>query len=147
MYEASVNSFALNHSFIFKTLRSGETLYVDINICQVFVNHLFEFLQKGFIRFRVINGLDLGNRRACKIFLDFRPVQHWQSLDLFFISKDSTQRIGVLAADEGFFKSNQWIATRRLNGDETHASTWDGTGIKMPDDKPGMQKIILYHYR
>jgi hypothetical protein len=70
-----------------------------------------------------------------------------KSLDLFFISKDSTQRIGVLAADEGFFKSNQWIATRRLNGDETHASTWDGTGIKMPDDKPGMQKIILYHYR
>jgi hypothetical protein len=70
-----------------------------------------------------------------------------KSLDLFFIPKDSTQRIGVLSADEGFFKGNQWIASRRLNGDETHASTWDGTGIKMPDDKPGIQKIILYHYR
>ena len=70
-----------------------------------------------------------------------------KSLDLFFISKDSTQRIGVLSADEGFFKGIQWIATRRLNGDETHASTWDGTGNKMPDDKPGIQKIILYHYR
>jgi hypothetical protein len=70
-----------------------------------------------------------------------------KSLDLFFVSKDSAQRIGVLSADEGFFKGHQWIATRRLNGDETHASTWDGTGNKMPDDKPGIQKIILYHYR
>ena len=70
-----------------------------------------------------------------------------KSLDLFFVSKDSTQRIGVLSADEGFFKGNQWVAARRLNGDETHASTWDGTGIKMPDDKPGIQKVILYHYR
>jgi hypothetical protein len=70
-----------------------------------------------------------------------------KSLDLFFVSKDSTQRIGVLSADEGFFKGNQWVATRRLNGDETHASTWDGTGNKMPENKPGIQKIILYHYR
>ena len=70
-----------------------------------------------------------------------------KSLDVFYSPKDSTQRIGVLSADEGFFKGNQWIATRRLNGDETHASTWDGTGNKMPADKPGVQKIILYHYR
>lgn len=70
-----------------------------------------------------------------------------KSLDLFYSLKDSGQRIGVLSADDGFFKGNQWIATRRLNGDETHASTWDGTGNKMPSDKPGIQKIILYHYR
>ena len=70
-----------------------------------------------------------------------------KSLDLFYFPKDSSQRIGVLSADEGFFRGNQWIATRRINGDETHASTWDGTGNKMPADKPGLQKIILYHYR
>jgi beta-galactosidase GanA len=70
-----------------------------------------------------------------------------KSLDLFFIPADSTQRTGVLSVDEGFFKGSQWIATRRLNGDETHASTWDGTGNKLPSDKPGIQKIILYHYR
>jgi hypothetical protein len=70
-----------------------------------------------------------------------------KSLDFFYIPKDSTERIGVLSADEGFFKGVHWIALRRLNGDETHASTWDGTGNKMPADKPGIQKIILYHYR
>ncbi|HEX3080118.1 MAG TPA: DUF5597 domain-containing protein, partial [Puia sp.] len=70
-----------------------------------------------------------------------------KSLDLFFISKDTSQRIGVLSVDEGIFKNDRWTALRRLNGDETHASTWDGTGNKMPDDKPGIQKIILYHYR
>ena len=70
-----------------------------------------------------------------------------KSLDLFYMPKDSIQRIGVLSADEGIFKGDQWIAHRRLNGDETHASTWDGTGNKMPADKPGIQKIILYHYR
>ena len=70
-----------------------------------------------------------------------------KSLDLFYMPKDSMQRIGVLSADEGIFKDDRWIARRRLNGDETHASTWDGTGNKMPADKPGIQKIILYHYR
>jgi beta-galactosidase GanA len=70
-----------------------------------------------------------------------------KSLDLFFIPKDSSQRIGVLSADEGFFKGDQWTTLRRLNGDETHASTWDGTGNKMPAGKPGIQKIVLYHYR
>jgi hypothetical protein len=70
-----------------------------------------------------------------------------KSLDLFYMPEDSMQRIGVLSADEGFFKDDQWITRRRLNGDETHASTWDGTGNKLPADKPGIQKIILYHYR
>jgi beta-galactosidase GanA len=70
-----------------------------------------------------------------------------KSIDLFFISKDTSQRIGVLSVDEGIIKNDRWTALRRLNGDETHASTWDGTGNKMPDDKPGIQKIILYHYR
>jgi beta-galactosidase GanA len=70
-----------------------------------------------------------------------------KSLDLFFIPKDTSQHIGVLSVDEGLFKGDRWISRRRLNGDETHASTWDGTGNKMPDDKPGIQKITLYHYR
>jgi beta-galactosidase GanA len=70
-----------------------------------------------------------------------------RSLDLFFTPKDSTQRIGVLATDEGIFRDGQWIALRRLNGDETHASTWDGTGNKMPADLPGIQRVSFYHYR
>jgi hypothetical protein len=69
-----------------------------------------------------------------------------KALDIFFLPKDSTARIGVLAVDEGTFENGKWIAQRRLNGDETHASTWDGTGNKLPADKVSIQKISLYRY-
>jgi beta-galactosidase GanA len=70
-----------------------------------------------------------------------------KSFDIFYFPKDSSQRIGVLSVDEGFFMGERWVNLRRLNGDETHASTWDGTGNKMPADKTRIQKIILYHYQ
>ena len=69
-----------------------------------------------------------------------------KALDIFFLPKDSTARIGILAVDEGTFENGKWIAQRRLNGDETHASTWDGTGNKLPADKISIQKISLYRY-
>ena len=69
-----------------------------------------------------------------------------KALDIFFTPKDSTARIGILAVDEGTFENGKWIAQRRLNGDETHASTWDGTGNKLPADKISIQKISLYKY-
>jgi Domain of unknown function (DUF5597)/Beta-galactosidase len=70
-----------------------------------------------------------------------------KALDIFFTPKDSSSRIGVLAVDEGTFEDGKWIAERRLNGDETHASTWDGTGNKLPADKISIQKISLYSYK
>lgn len=48
---------------------------------------------------------------------------------------------------EGTFEDGKWVAKRRLNGDEVHASTWDWTGLKFPGDKPAIQKISLYHYK
>lgn len=70
-----------------------------------------------------------------------------KALDIYFTPKDSSARIGILAVDEGTFENGKWIAQRRLNGDETHASTWDGTGNKLPDDKVCIQKVTLYKYQ
>ncbi len=70
-----------------------------------------------------------------------------RSLDVYFFPKDTSMRIGVLAVDDGTFEDGKWIAKRRLNGDETHASTWDGTGNKLPGNKVSIQKISLYRYK
>ena len=70
-----------------------------------------------------------------------------KGLDILFYPEDSTVRIGVDAVDEGVFKNGSWIPLRRLNGDETHASTWSGTGLKLPWDKVNLQKITIYRYK
>ncbi len=70
-----------------------------------------------------------------------------QGFDLFFTPKDDSMRIGLDIADEGTFSDGKWIAGRRLNGDETHASTFDGTGLKFPPGKVSIQKVSLYHYK
>jgi hypothetical protein len=69
-----------------------------------------------------------------------------KGLDIFFTPKDTSMRNGIDVADEGIFSGGNWIAKRRLNGDETHASTYDGTGIRLPDQKAGVQKVSLYRY-
>jgi hypothetical protein len=70
-----------------------------------------------------------------------------KALDLFFISYYDSLRIAVDAVDEGTFKDGKWISSRRLNGDEVHASTWSGSGIKLPDNKVAIQRITLYQYK
>jgi hypothetical protein len=70
-----------------------------------------------------------------------------KALDIFFTSKDNTMRIAVDAVDEGTFKDGKWISERRLNGDEVHASTFSGTGLKLPGNKVSIQKVSLYRYR
>ena len=70
-----------------------------------------------------------------------------KALDVFYIPKDTTMRIGVDAVDEGTFKSGKWVSERRLNGDEVHASTWSGTGLKLPNNKVSIQKISIYRYK
>lgn len=69
-----------------------------------------------------------------------------RNLDIFFLPKDSTMRAGIDAADEGIFKEGVWHARRRLNGDETHASTYDGTGLRFTD-QINIQKVSLYRYK
>jgi len=70
-----------------------------------------------------------------------------KGLDIFFIPKDSSMRVAVDAVDDGTFKDGKWISQRRLNGDEVHASTWSGTGAKLPNYKVSIQKISLYRYK
>lgn len=53
--------------------------------------------------------------------------------------------IGVDKVYEGVFKAGKWIPGRLLNGDETHCSTFSGTGLKMPGTS--IQKISLYRYK
>ena len=70
-----------------------------------------------------------------------------KALDVFFFSKDSSMRIAVDAVDEGTFKDGKWVSERRLNGDEVHASTFSGTGLKLPSNKVSIQRISLYRYK
>jgi hypothetical protein len=53
--------------------------------------------------------------------------------------------IGVDKVYEGVFKGGKWVPGRLLNGDETHCSTFSGTGLKMPGTS--IQKISLYRYK
>jgi hypothetical protein len=46
---------------------------------------------------------------------------------------------------EGEYRDGEWIPGRLLNGDETHCSTFSGTGLKMPG--MSIQKISLYRYK
>jgi hypothetical protein len=70
-----------------------------------------------------------------------------KGLDIFFTPKNSSMRIGVDKTDEGVFEGEKWIPKRRLNGDEVHASTWDGNGPRLPPNKVSIQKISFYSYK
>ena len=70
-----------------------------------------------------------------------------RALDIFFTTEDHSMRIALDAVDEGTFKDGKWIPERRLNGDETHASTYSGTGLKFPGNKASIQKVKLYSYK
>ena len=70
-----------------------------------------------------------------------------KGFDLLFYPKDNSFRIAVDKVDEGTFENGKWIPERRLNGDEVHASTWSGTGLKFPGDRSSIQSLSIYHYK
>jgi beta-galactosidase GanA len=52
--------------------------------------------------------------------------------------------VGIELAEEGVFDAQgQWVAGRRLNGDQTH----QGRHIRLPPGKPQIQKVRLYWYQ
>ncbi|MDR1645609.1 MAG: DUF5597 domain-containing protein [Tannerellaceae bacterium] len=54
--------------------------------------------------------------------------------------------VGIDKVYEGVYdKDGLWKPGRLLNGDETHCSTFSGTGLKMPGTS--IQRITLYRYR
>ena len=54
-----------------------------------------------------------------------------------------TPAVGIELAEEGVFDAQgQWVAGRRLNGDQTH----QGRHIRLPPGKPQIQKVRFYRY-
>ena len=64
--------------------------------------------------------------------------------------------VGLLAVEEGTYVKGQWVAGRRLNGDEVQlrydlskAAAMDqpGTGLRFGSGTPTIQRAKLYRYR
>src|SRR5678815_712847 len=51
--------------------------------------------------------------------------------------------VGLLAVDEGKYVEGQWVAGRRLNGDQTH----QGRHVRLCAGKFGIQRVKVYRYR
>ena len=51
--------------------------------------------------------------------------------------------VGLLSVDEGKYVNGQWVAGRRLNGDQTH----QGRHVRLPPGRFGIQRVKLYRYR
>ena len=68
-----------------------------------------------------------------------------QGMTITFKGGDSgPPRIGIDVAEEGVFdREGQWIAGRRLNGDQTH----QGRHIRLPPGVPQIQRVRFYRYR
>lgn len=69
-----------------------------------------------------------------------------RSVNVRFAPKDPGKLpyVGVAQVYEGVYEKGQWVPGRLLNGDQTHASIFTGTGLKM--NALGIQKISLYRY-
>jgi len=51
--------------------------------------------------------------------------------------------VGLLAVDEGKYVEGQWVAGRRLNGDQSH----QGRHVRLGAGKFGIQRVNVYRYR
>lgn len=60
----------------------------------------------------------------------------------FEMVDDNNTRAGILRADEGVFKKGEWLAGRRLNGDQTH----QGRHVRIEMGKYDIQRFELYTY-
>jgi hypothetical protein len=70
-----------------------------------------------------------------------------KALDVFFTTYLDSTHVGIVSVNEGIFRDEKWVPLKRLNGDEVHASTWSGTGLRLPDDRVSIQKVSLYLYK
>ena len=67
-----------------------------------------------------------------------------QGITVTFKGADSgPPKVGIDVAEEGAFVNDQWVAGRRLNGDQTH----QGRHIRLPPGNPQIQKVRFYRYR
>lgn len=50
--------------------------------------------------------------------------------------------VGIASIDEGKYVNGRWVASRRLNGDESH----QGRHLRLPNGHFGIQRVKLYRY-
>ena len=72
-----------------------------------------------------------------------------KGMDVFFTPAEAGDLpyVAIDFVDEGTFKNGKWIKGRRLNGDETHTSSFSGTGLTLPLPKYSIQHLKLYRYK
>ena len=61
----------------------------------------------------------------------------------FAVNDSSNISAGILQADEGKYVNGEWIAGRRMNGDQDH----QGRHIRIPVGEWNIQKVTLYQYK
>ncbi|MBO9517254.1 MAG: DUF5597 domain-containing protein [Porphyrobacter sp.] len=65
-----------------------------------------------------------------------------QGITLTVEPADGRGRLGFDWVEEGHYADGQWVAGRRLNGDQTH----QGRHVRLPPGEFGMQRFRLYRY-
>ena len=60
-----------------------------------------------------------------------------------FSSTNANQTVGILRADEGEYKNDQWKPGRRMNGDQDH----QGRHIRIPVREFSIQRVSVYDYQ
>lgn len=65
-----------------------------------------------------------------------------QGVTLTVEPADGRGRLGFEQVEEGRYEDGQWIAGRRLNGDQTH----QGRHVRLPPGEFGMQRFRVYRY-
>jgi beta-galactosidase GanA len=55
---------------------------------------------------------------------------------------DGEGSMGFEHVEEGRYENGQWVAGRRLNGDQTH----QGRHVRLPPGEFGVQRFRLYRY-
>ena len=60
-----------------------------------------------------------------------------------FSPADSIGSVGILSSDEGNFVNGNWVAGRRMNGDQDH----QGRHVRIETGEWGIQRVRVYRYR
>jgi len=77
-------------------------------------------------------------------------------IDITFETIQNDSIAGLSMVEEGNFVNNQWIATRRLNGDEVQLrydlavctkEKQSGEGLRFPTNQFSIQRVKLYKYQ
>jgi beta-galactosidase GanA len=65
-----------------------------------------------------------------------------QGVTFTVASEDGRGQVGLETVEEGYWENGEWVATRRMNGDQTH----QGRHVRLPPGDYTMQKVRLYRY-